>query len=65
MKNDYFLTSLIGKSEEDAKKLCSENDFHYRVVREDSKHYMVTCDYRLDRVNIEIDNGIVTKFDIG
>jgi hypothetical protein len=36
-----------------------------RVVRRDDENYAVTMDYRLNRINLEIDNGIVTKTFIG
>jgi len=36
-----------------------------RVVRRDDESYAVTQDYSLSRINLEIDNGIVTKIWIG
>lgn len=36
-----------------------------RVVRRDDSNYAVTEDYSLSRINLEIDNGIVTKTSIG
>lgn len=43
----------------------SLNNLVVRVVRVDEIVYAVTLDYRLDRVNVELDNGIVTKAEIG
>lgn len=36
-----------------------------RVVRRDDSNYAITEDYSLSRINLEIDNGIVTKTYIG
>lgn len=36
-----------------------------RVVRRDDENYVVTMDYELNRINLEIDNGMVTKTSIG
>jgi len=36
-----------------------------RVVRRDGESYAITEDYSLSRINLEIENGIVTKTYIG
>jgi hypothetical protein len=36
-----------------------------RVVRRDGDSYPITEDYSLSRINLEIDNGLVTKTSIG
>lgn len=36
-----------------------------RVVRRDDEFYPMTMDYRINRINLEIDNGLVTKTSIG
>jgi hypothetical protein len=36
-----------------------------RIVRRDEESFMVTMDYRLDRINLQIDDGIVTTTNIG
>ena len=33
----------------------------YRLVRRDTTHFVLTCDFRPERLNIEVDNGIITK----
>ena len=48
-----------------ATHLCQVSGFDSRVTREDSTHFMLTHDLRFDRVNLEVDNGIVTKADLG
>jgi hypothetical protein len=43
----------------------SSEQLTYRVIRRDGESYPMTMDYRLDRINLEIDNGVVTKASIG
>ena len=59
---------MIGMSEEEAIQTIegiSSEQLTARVVRRDAENFAVTLDYRLDRINLEIDNGIVTKAFIG
>ena len=63
--NDLILESLIGKSLNEATQLAGFNGFAIRVTREDSTNYMVTMDLRFDRINLELDEGVVTKCSIG
>ncbi len=36
-------------------------DLNTRVMREDENHYMGTADFRMDRYNLQLDNGIITS----
>ncbi|MEJ6494219.1 MAG: hypothetical protein QNM01_06395 [Actinomycetes bacterium] len=36
-----------------------------RIVRRDEESFMITMDYRVDRINLQIDDGIVTIASIG
>jgi hypothetical protein len=59
---------VIGMSEADAIQTIegvSSEQLTYRVTRRDDESYPMTMDYRLDRINLEIDNGVVTKASIG
>jgi len=60
-----LLESLIGMTEDNGLKLCKENDYDIRIVREDSNNYAITMDLRFNRINLVIDKGIITKCDIG
>ena len=64
-KHKKLLKSLEGKTIQEAQKICDENNFSMCIIREDSKNYAIYMDFRFDRVNVEIDNGIVTSCDIG
>ena len=59
---------VIGMTEEDAIQTIegiSSEQLTARIVRRDDENYPMTMDYRINRINLEIDNGIVTKTSIG
>ena len=59
---------VIGMSEAEAIETIagiSSEALTPRIVRRDDENFIVTMDYRLDRINLEIDNGIVTQASIG
>ena len=62
---DEFLESLLGLSEEEAVNRCIDNGHRVRVTRTDDRYYIITMDLRFDRVNLELDNGVITKADVG
>ena len=65
---EAIASEVIGMSESDAiAKIEAVTDppLTARVVRRDDENFVVTMDYRLDRINLEIDDDIVTKTSIG
>ena len=38
---------------------------NYRIVKRDGESFPVTMDYRMDRINLEIENGVITNASIG
>jgi hypothetical protein len=59
---------VIGMSEAEAIETIagiSSESLTPRIVRRDDENFIVTMDYRLDRINLEIDNGVVTQASIG
>lgn len=62
---DELLKDLIGLTEKKARVLCNISRFSHRVVRSDKNAYVITHDLNMFRVNIELDNGIVTKTYLG
>lgn len=59
---------VIGMTEEDAIETIegiSSQQLTARVVRRDGESYAITEDYSLSRINLEIDNGLVTRTYIG
>jgi hypothetical protein len=59
---------VIGMTEEQAIQTIegiSSEQLTARVVRRDDSNYAITEDFSFSRINLEIDNGIVTKTYIG
>lgn len=59
---------VIGMSQAEAIETIagiSSEPLTSRIVRQDDESFIVTMDYRPDRINLEIDDGIVTKTNIG
>ena len=52
-------------SESDAATAAEERGLTLRVVARDGEYFAVTKDYRTDRVNLVIDNGVVVGANIG
>lgn len=45
---------------------CAENEgWGVRVVQRDDEEFMVTADYRADRVNLVVENDVVTSVTVG
>jgi len=68
MTNDvkiFDVKTCVGKSESDALESISESKMVYHVVRRDDEHFVRTMDYRVDRVNLEIDNNVVVLAALG
>lgn len=62
---EFFAKKLVGLEQGMVKACLNANNVDYRIVREDDKHAVITMDLRFDRLNLEIDKGIVTRLDIG
>lgn len=60
MNEDELLNFLIGKTKEEGIELCKNNGYKVRIVRVDSNRYIITMDLSLERINFELDNGIIT-----
>jgi hypothetical protein len=56
--------SLVGLSESDAVAKVEATGRTIRIARRDKEMFALTMDYRPDRINIEVDAGVVTKVDI-
>ena len=62
---DIFLHKLIGLTTDDAILLIKDNNFTSRIVYEDGEHFILTMDLCFDRVNLEIEEGIVVSANFG
>lgn len=58
---------IIGKTEQEAIKIIDNKggQVTYRIVKRDGESFPVTMDYRMDRINLEIENGIITSATVG
>lgn len=56
---------VIGMHEKDAITAIEGIGDSYRIARRDDESFALTMDYRPDRINLEIDNDIVTAANIG
>jgi len=64
-KTREICSAVLGKREDELDALFAGTPFHYRIRMKDGKGYMGTCDHRVDRINIYVENGIITKTSIG
>lgn len=60
------LADIIGKSKEDAIEAILNSDADtFRIAIEDNMEYILTQDHDSNRVNLSIENGIVSNANIG
>ncbi len=55
---------IVGKSLREVSEILG-TEYSFRVTTRDGVSYGVTCDARLDRVNLTLVDGLVTDYDIG
>lgn len=65
MDLDKFVNKVLNKEKETVIKLCKDAKLIPRIVREDKANFFGTLDLNFERVNLEIDNGIVTNAYLG
>lgn len=64
-RNETLAMLINGKSIQEAEKLTAERGLTLRVIAEDGIPYAATCDYRLDRINVELIDSRVVNASIG
>jgi hypothetical protein len=57
--------ALQGKNKDEVIAKCKSRGYDVRITNEDGRAHIVTHDLRLDRVELQVENGIVTKANIG
>lgn len=55
-----ILKKVIGKTESIARQIAQDNGYDSRITVSDGVAYIVTADFRTDRVNFTLTKGIVT-----
>lgn len=56
---------LLGLDESAAVSVAKESGFEVRVVERDGEQFPATMDYRMDRINVVVTQGVVSRADIG
>ena len=64
-KQEEIRKRFKGLTEKEAEEICDQESIKYRVTREDKNNYIVTHDYLPERLNFEIDSGLITKVSFG
>lgn len=59
------LEYLIGKNKLDAQKIVEYYGYSFRIISENGNNYMITCDFRTDRVNVKIENDSIVEVYLG
>ena len=59
MSTSYL--GFIGLAKADAITKAQEEDFAWRVIKQEGRSLPVSMDHNPDRINFVIENGIVTK----
>lgn len=62
---EEIIAYLVGRPLKDEETVKVLSGFRVRTVRQDENYFVVTHDLRFDRLNLEVDNGIITKAYIG
>jgi hypothetical protein len=57
--------TLVGMNEAQAEECAASLRWQFRVGQRDDEFFMLTKDFRVDRVTITVMQGLVTKVDIG
>ncbi len=56
---------LVGKTEKNVEYCAAFEGLTYRVAARDGEFYALTMDYSPTRINVEIENEVVTKINVG
>jgi hypothetical protein len=59
-ETDRFGKDLIGMAADTAQACAAEVGYTWRVFEQDGEQFALTMDYRVERINVKIEQGIVT-----
>lgn len=62
---EQIATEMVGLPWDQAKFLAHDSQCGFRFAKIDENHFMLTQDVDLNRVTVEVENGIVTKATVG
>lgn len=55
------LEKLIGIPVFEAEKILKQSGKILRIIKNDDENFCVTCEYRENRVNVEVEQGTITN----
>lgn len=55
--------AVVGFNIDDARKLAEKNGYTIRVTQNNGNACIGTCDLRVERINVHIENNKIIKFD--
>lgn len=58
----FSLSDIEGKTLDEAEQWAAGADMTIRVVSEDGEPKAATMDYRPDRINVQVEAGVVTRY---
>lgn len=56
---------FLGEDKEDVIELLSNMDLEWRIIEEDNKPYIVTRDYKPERLNFTIKDNVIIEISYG
>ena len=65
IKNALLQDRVIGMTIADAEAAVLEEKKMLRITREDDSYYVATMDFDLNRLNVEVEKGVVVRAAIG
>lgn len=57
--------SVLGLPADEAQKALVASGWRCRITRTDGRPHICTQDFRTDRVNLHVENGVVTDASVG
>lgn len=64
-KTRAFASTLVGLNIDEARALTAGTGFSLRIVQQDGEYFAITMDYRTDRIDLVINNDIITEVSVG
>lgn len=61
----FDINLLVGLKKEEALKLIAENELKWRITAEDGMFFVITRDFKSNRINLEIKDDIIISAEIG
>lgn len=60
-----IIEAVLNKTLEEAREIAGFNGYSTRVYKKDEQLYILTQNFKTDRINFEVENNIVIQAKIG